>query len=179
MKVTQLCLTLCNPTDCSPWNSPGQNTGVGSLSLLQGIFPTQGSNPGLLHAGGFFTSWVIRKQTLPLQFHKGDTVRGKRRRVGLETLCFLMYFNMRYRHSCYVVVYRSVVSDSFAIPWTVACLTPLFMEFSREEYWSGLPFPSPGDLPNPGVELRSPTLQVDALQTELPGNPLHNIHVTY
>ena len=46
MKVTQLCPTICNPMDC-PWNSPGQNTGVGSLSLLQGIFPTQGSNPGL------------------------------------------------------------------------------------------------------------------------------------
>ena len=39
----------------SPWNSPAQNTGVGSLSLLQGIFPTQGSNPGLLHCRGFFT----------------------------------------------------------------------------------------------------------------------------
>ena len=49
MKVSQLCLTLCDPMDCSTWNSPGQNTGAGSLSLLQGIFPTQGSNPGLLH----------------------------------------------------------------------------------------------------------------------------------
>ena len=47
VKVTQLCLTLCDTKDYSPWNSPGQNTGVGSLSLLQGIFPTQGSNPGL------------------------------------------------------------------------------------------------------------------------------------
>ena len=45
----------------SPWNSPGQNTGVGSLSLLQEIFPTQGSNPGLHTAGGFFTSWATRK----------------------------------------------------------------------------------------------------------------------
>ena len=56
MKVAQLCLILETPwTICggspwnSPWNSPGQNTGVGSLSLLQGIFPTQGSNPGLPH----------------------------------------------------------------------------------------------------------------------------------
>ena len=49
VKAAQLCLTLCNYMDCSPWNSPGQNTGVGSLSLLQGIFPTQGSNPGLPH----------------------------------------------------------------------------------------------------------------------------------
>ena len=51
VKVTQSCPTLCNPMDwlCSPWNSPGQNTGVGSLSLLQGIFSIQGSNPGLSH----------------------------------------------------------------------------------------------------------------------------------
>ena len=45
----------------SPWNSPGQNIGVGNLSLLQGIFPTQGSNPGLRIAGGFFTSWATRE----------------------------------------------------------------------------------------------------------------------
>ena len=45
----------------SPWNSPDQNTGVGSLSLLQGIFPTQGLNPVSHIAGGFFTSWAIRE----------------------------------------------------------------------------------------------------------------------
>ena len=49
LKVAQSCLTLCDPIDISPWNSLGQNTGVGSLSLLQGIFPTQGSDPGLPH----------------------------------------------------------------------------------------------------------------------------------
>ena len=49
VKVAQSCPTLCDPVDCSPWNCPGQNTGVGSLSLLQGIFPIQGSNPGLPH----------------------------------------------------------------------------------------------------------------------------------
>ena len=49
MKVAQSCPTLCDPHGLhSPWNSPGQNTGVGIHSLLQGIFPTQGSNPGLL-----------------------------------------------------------------------------------------------------------------------------------
>ena len=47
VKVAWSCPTLCNPMECRPWNSPGQNTGVGSLSLLQGIFPTQESNPGL------------------------------------------------------------------------------------------------------------------------------------
>ena len=49
----------------SAWNSPGQNTGVGSLSLLQGIFPTQGSNPGLPQAGRFFTSWATGKTKNP------------------------------------------------------------------------------------------------------------------
>ena len=46
------------------------------------------------------------------------------------------------------------------------------MGFSRQEYWSGLPFPSPGDLPNPGIEPRSPALQADSLLSETPGNPL-------
>ena len=50
----------------------------------------------------------------------------------------------------------------FATPWTVVCQAPLSMELSRQEYWSGLPFPSPGDRPNPGVEFESPTLQADS-----------------
>ena len=59
----------------------------------------------------------------------------------------------------------------FATPWTVAYQVPPSMEFSRQEYWSGLPFPSPGDLPNPGIEPRSPTLQANALLSEPPGKP--------
>ena len=57
-------------------------------------------------------------------------------------------------------------------PWTVAYQAPPSMEFSRQEYWSGLPFPSPGDLPNPRIEPRSPELQADALQSEPPGKSL-------
>ena len=57
----------------------------------------------------------------------------------------------------------------FATPWTVAHQAPPSVEFSRQEYWSGVPFPSPGDLPNPGIEPRSPPLQADALTAELPG----------
>ena len=49
------------------------------------------------------------------------------------------------------------------IPWIVVCQTPLFMEFSRQEYWNGLPFLSPGDLPNPGIEHRCPALQADSI----------------
>ena len=56
---------------------------------------------------------------------------------------------------------------TLAIPWTGACQAPLSMGFSRQEYWSGLPFPSPGDLPDPGTKPRSPALQADDLPTEL------------
>ena len=56
----------------------------------------------------------------------------------------------------------------FATLWTVDHKAPLSMEFSRQEYWSGSPFPSPGDLPNPGTELRSPALQADSLPSEPP-----------
>ena len=52
---------------------------------------------------------------------------------------------------------------------SVACQAPLSMEFSKQEYWSGQPFPSPGDLPDPGIEPRSPTLRADSLPSEPPG----------
>ena len=57
----------------------------------------------------------------------------------------------------------------FVTPWTVAYQAPLYMRFSRREDWSGLPFPSPGDLPNPGIEPGSPALEADALPSEPPG----------
>ena len=56
-------------------------------------------------------------------------------------------------------------------PWTVACWTPPSMGFSRQEYWSGLPSPSPGDLPDPGIEPVFLTLQADSLLSEPPGKP--------
>jgi len=55
------------------------------------------------------------------------------------------------------------------IPWTVARQAPLSLEFFRQEYWSGLLFPSPGDLPHPGIEPRSPVSWADSLQAEPPG----------
>ena len=62
VKVAQLSPTLCDPMDYSPWHSPGQNTGVGSLSLLQGIFPAQGSNSGLPYC-----RWILYQLS-----HKGS-----------------------------------------------------------------------------------------------------------
>ena len=65
----------------------------------------------------------------------------------------------------------------FAIPWTVALQAPLAMGFPRQEYWSGLPFLPPGDLPDPGIKSRSPTLQADSLPCELSGKPLHTCYL--
>ena len=67
-----------------------------------------------------------------------------------------------------VGVSRTVVPDSVT-PWTIAQQAPLSMEFSRQEYWSRLPFPSPGDLPNTEMKPRSPALQADSLLSEPPG----------
>ena len=61
----------------------------------------------------------------------------------------------------------------FGTPWTIAYQTSPFMGFSRQEYWSGLPFPAPGDLPDPGIEPGSPTLLADALSSEPPVKPLY------
>ena len=68
-----------------------------------------------------------------------------------------------------VCVSCSVVSDSFANLSTVTRQAPLSMEFSRQEYWSGLPFLTPGDLSDLGIEPESPTLQADSLPSEPPG----------
>ena len=59
----------------------------------------------------------------------------------------------------------------FVTPWTVAYQAPLSMGFPRQEYWSGVPLPSPGDLPDPGIKPWSPALQADSLLSEPPGKP--------
>ena len=81
VKDAQLCPSLCDPRDSSPWNSPGQNTGVGSLPILQGIFPTQGSNPGLLH----------RRQILSRLSHQGSPhlLRGVAKKEIEKRIYFL------------------------------------------------------------------------------------------
>ena len=79
-----------------------------------------------------------------------------------------------WNHLCAVLSY-SVMSDSFVAPWTVAHQAPLW-GFSRPEYCSGLPCPFPGDLPDPGIEPRSPALQADSLLSEPQRTPNFQIH---
>ena len=69
-----------------------------------------------------------------------------------------------------LLLFSQVMSNSVT-PWTAARQAPLSMGFSRQEYWSGLPCPSPGDLPNPGIKPRSHALQADSLPSEPPGKP--------
>ena len=70
------------------------------------------------------------------------------------------------------------MSGSFVTPGTVACQAPLSMGFPRQEYWSGLPFPSPGDLSDPGIEPKSPALAGLFYTTEPPGNHRFKINCT-
>ena len=63
-------------------------------------------------------------------------------------------------------------------PWTVVCQASPSVGFSRQEYWSGLPFPSPRDLPDPGIGPKSPALQVDSSPSELPGKLVNSIVVS-
>ena len=118
-------------------------------ALLQGIFPIQGLNPGL----SCLLHWQVG--SLPI------APSGKP----------IQMYQSESSHS--------VVSDSFATPWTVARQAPLLMEFSRQESWSGLPFPSPRDLPDPGIKPGSLTLQVDSLPSEPQGKSLPDYKHTH
>ena len=114
-----------------PWDSPGKNTGVGCHSLLLGIFPTQGSKPGLLYCRQIL--YCLSHQESP-QYILIHTIRVK---VKVKLLSRVRLF---------------------ATPWTVAYQAPPSIGFSRQEYWSGVPLPSPGYLPHPGIETWSPAL---------------------
>ena len=78
---------------------------------------------------------------------------------------------------CCAVLSRSVVSDSFVTPWTVALRLLCPWGFSRQEYWSALPCPPPGDLPNPGTEPLSPSLQEDSLPLSYQGSPNFQLYI--
>ena len=88
----------------------------------------------------------------------------------LKTLCFKN--NPKEKKKIAKVLTLSHVQLSVA-PWTFPCQAYLSMVFSREGYWSALPIPSPGNIPNPGTKRESLTVQADSLSSEPPGNPNH------
>ena len=143
----------------SPWNFPGQNAGVGSLSLLQGIFPTQGLNPGLLNC-----SWILYQLS-----HKGSPLLSSAAAAAKSLQSCLTLWDpidgspsgspisgiLQARTLEWVAISFSsawkwkvkVKSLSrfwlLATPWTAAYQAPLSVGFFRQEYWSGVPSPSP------------------------------------
>ena len=137
VKAAHLYLTLCDPLDyTSPWNS-----------FLQGIFPTQGSNPGLPHC---------RRIHYQLN-HKGNP------RILGWVACPFSSASSRPRNRTTV----SCIAGRFFTIWATK---------EAQEYWSGWPIPSPGDLPNPGIEPRSPALQVVSLPAELTEKPRKRLY---
>ena len=82
-----------------------------------------------------------------------------------------------FNHVCYLNKWLQSC-HLFEALWAVACQAPLSIGFCRQEHWSGLPSPSPGDLPDPGIELRSPALQADSLPCESPGKPPNTVLYT-
>ena len=92
------------------------------------------------------------------------------------------FFIIKCLYFWYIILCACVLSHFssvrlFVTLWTVAYQAPLSRRFSRQEYWSGLSWPPPGDLPNPGIEPRSPTLQADSLPLVPPGNPGTSSHL--
>ena len=145
-------LGIVHPTTCMPAFSV---TSVTSSSLLAVDCGPPGSS---IH--GIFQARLL--EWVPISFSRGS--------------CQPRYWTLVFCSSCMAsrLVGGNLVAKScltLVTPWTIACQDPLSMGFSRQGYWSGLPFPSPGGLPNPGIEPGSPALQADSLLTELPGKP--------
>ena len=127
----QSCLTLCNPMDSSPPSSFIHGISQAGILELVAISFSKGS------------SWPKDRTHIPCVSCSGRWVLYQ---LSHQGLCMLNHF---------------IHVQIFATLWTVACQAPLSIGFSRQQYWSGLPCPPPGDLPNPGIEptsLVSPTL---------------------
>ena len=131
-EVPQSCLTLCDPMDCSP---PG--------SSVHGILQAR------------ILEWVA------ISFSRGSSQARDRTQVSrIAGRRFNLWATREAQKKVKVKSLSRV--QLFVTPWIAAHQAPLSMGFSMQEYWSGLPFPSPGDLPDPGIKPRSRALQPDA-----------------
>ena len=143
-------LILCRPLLLLPPNPSfpisqlftwgGPSTGV---STLASFLPKK----SLGWSPSEWTGWISLQSKGLSRVFSNTTVQ--------KLLCYLYSLLLLFSHS--------VMSNSFVTPWIVARQAPLAMRFPRQEYWSGLPFHSPGDLPDPGIKPRSPALQADSL----------------
>ena len=128
-------------------------------------------NPMDCSLPGFSLHGILQARVLEwvaISFSRGSSRPRDRTRVS----CIPGNNYLHYLHHSLKVKLLSRIR-LFPIPWTVAYQASPSMGFSRQEYWNGLPFTSPGDLLNPGIEPRSPSFQADALTSEPPGKPPH------
>ena len=140
------------------------------------LLAVQGALKSLLQHHSLKASNLWHSAFFIVQLSHPYTITGKT--IALTRWTFVgkvmsLHFNMLSR-SVITFLPRSKVKSLnrvqlFATPWTIAYQAPPSMGFSRQEYWSGLPFLSPRDLPDPGIKPRSPVFQADALTTEPPG----------
>ena len=165
--VAHLCLLLCNHMDCSPSGSSVHGTLQArilewvSIPFLRGSSQPWDQSLAFHNAGKFFAIWSTRKPHLVLTKIQSKAWWGK--------CCLLFSSDLMVKHLGFwseVKVEVKVKSLNhirlFVTPWTAAYQAPQSMEFSRQEFWSGLPFPSPQDLPDPGIEPGSAALRADA-----------------
>ena len=165
--VTQLCRTLPDPMDFSlPGSSvhgdaPGKNTGLGCHALCQGIFPTQGSKRDLPHwrqilyhlghqGSPRILEWVI------FPFSRGSSNPGSKLISALQMDSLPANISTQILTSLLPVHAQSLNNvQLFETPWNIVGLASTCVEFSRQEYWSELLFPTTENLPDPGIELAS------------------------
>ena len=153
-------LLACSPSDLErPWSSHWRRPLNARLTATLAPHPTTpiaSITPVQLHTLPHLPGRSGAKDVLE--------VHGREGLPASPRVCYLVTEGSAYCQGSTGAVcsVASVMSD-FVPLWTVALQAPLFMEFSRQEYWSGLPFPSPGDLADPEIEPRSPALQADSL----------------
>ena len=122
------------------------------------------------------TFWEIHLRKHYFEEHqcskKDFIVLSTRSRQGQKTPTIQLKYKKHFLWDCLCMCYSLSCVQLFVSPWTVAHQSPLFMEFSRQEYWNRLPFPSPGDLLDPGIEPRSSALTGGLFTTEPPEKTL-------
>ena len=154
-----------------PWDSPGKNTGVGCHFLLQ-CMKVKVKVKLLSRARLLETPWTAAYQAPPsMGFSRQKYWSG----VPLPSPLLLVILAI-FTGIIKACVHAQLLShvQLFATLWTIICHTPLSIGFSREEYWTGLPFPPPEDLSDPGIKLKSPVspaLKVDSLLLNHQGSP--------
>ena len=165
----------CNAGDPGSIPGSGRSAGLGNSNPLQ--YSCVG-NP--MHRG----AW--RAQSMGLQNRTYQHTQAQAALLQSLKICWHLGGNKQECERVFHLLFQLCVCvcESFSrvwfyvTPWTVACQASLSMGFSRQDYWSGLPFPSPGDLPNPGIEPRSCALQADSLPSEPPGKLLYVVLIS-